>query len=78
MDEGSFINTYCRLQRNRQGLSLVDAADGACIMLTPDNACRIQPVKPTQCRDFPTRWRFAGWHERCPGCAPINQGGEPC
>lgn len=66
LEEGDFINRYCRLQRNRQGLSLIDAGDGACIMLT-DTGCRIQPVKPRQCRDFPLLWRFPGWEKRCPG-----------
>ena len=67
MEETDFINTYCHLQRNRQGLSLIDAEDGACIMLNADNSCRIQPVKPQQCSDFPQRWNFPGWETRCPG-----------
>lgn len=67
MDEVAFINEYCHLQRNRQGLSLIDAPDGACIMLTEDNLCRINEVKPQQCRDFPHKWNFPGWEQRCPG-----------
>lgn len=67
MDEVTFINELCHLQRNRRGLSLIDAPDGACIMLQPDNTCRIQPVKPRQCRDFPYKWNFPGWELRCPG-----------
>lgn len=67
MDEVTFINELCHLQRNRRGLSLIDAPDGACIMLQPDNTCRIQPVKPRQCRDFPHKWNFPGWENRCPG-----------
>lgn len=74
MCESDFINTYCRLQRNRQGLSLIDAANGACIMLE-NNDCRIQCVKPQQCRDFPHKWNFPGWEHRCPGA--ILQGKEP-
>lgn len=76
MSEEDFINTYCRLQRNRQGLSLIDGEDGACIMLC-DNACRIQDVKPRQCRDFPQHWRFPGWEQRCPGFAN-GKGGVSC
>lgn len=75
LEEVHFINTFCRLQRNRRGLSLIDAEDGACIMLQPDNTCRIQQVKPLQCRDFPLRWNFPGWEKRCPGA---KQGGAPC
>ena len=67
MDEQAFINQYCRLQSNRRGLSLTEAADGACIMLNADNTCRIQPVKPQQCRDFPQKWNFPGWELRCLG-----------
>ena len=66
-DEQEFINQYCRLQSNRRGLSLTEAADGACIMLNADSTCRIQPVKPQQCRDFPQKWNFPGWEQRCPG-----------
>lgn len=67
LKEVDFINEYCHLQRNRRGLSLIDAPDGACIMLTQDNACRIQAVKPEQCRNFPYKWNFPGWEKRCPG-----------
>lgn len=67
MEETEFINSLCHLQRNRRGLSLIDAEDGACIMLQKDNTCRIQDVKPRQCRDFPHKWNFPGWEKRCPG-----------
>lgn len=66
MDEQDFIDRYCRLRFNRRGLSLIDAPDGACIMLTPEG-CRIQEVKPQQCKDFPCRWNFPGWEKLCPG-----------
>ncbi|MBR4107334.1 MAG: YkgJ family cysteine cluster protein [Akkermansia sp.] len=73
MEETDFINKWCHLQRNRRGLSLIDAPDGACIMLEKDNTCRIQSVKPRQCRDFPYKWNFPGWEERCPGAGKIAQ-----
>lgn len=68
MSEEAFIERYCRLQRNRRGLSLIDAdnGNGPCCMLT-ESGCRIQPVKPQQCRDFPHKWNFPGWEQRCPG-----------
>lgn len=74
MEEGDFINTYCRLRGDRQGLSLIDAEDGACIMLT-DTGCRIQPVKPIQCRNFPHLWNFPGWEIRCPGAGKTSYEG---
>lgn len=77
MEEAEFVNTYCRLQRNRQGLSLIDAGDGACIMLS-HNECRIQKAKPQQCRDFPERWSFPGWEKRCPGAAAQEGGSCSC
>ena len=54
MDEQVFIDTCCRLRANRRGLSIRDAEDGACMMLTKDG-CRINPVKPRQCRDLRQR-----------------------
>jgi len=71
MREEDFIDQYCRLQRNRRGLSIIDAEDGACIMLT-ENGCRIQPVKPQQCKDFPYKWNFPGWENRCPGAGKLT------
>ena len=64
MDEQVFIDTCCRLRANRRGLSIRDAEDGACMMLTKDG-CRINPVKPRQCRDFPNKWNFPGWRDLC-------------
>ncbi len=77
LSETDFINTHCRLQRNRRGLSLLDAPDGACCMLRSDNSCAIQDVKPAQCRDFPLRWNFPGWEQRCPASSAWK-GGSPC
>lgn len=64
MEEQEFINEYCRLRANRRGLSIRDAADGACMMLT-ENGCRINPVKPRQCSGFPNQWNFPGWRSLC-------------
>ena len=75
MDEQEFINECCRLRANRKGLSIKDAADGACLMLT-ENGCRINPVKPRQCRDFPNKWNFPGWRELC-RAQEVNQTPDP-
>lgn len=71
MEEQDFIDQYCRLRFNRRGLSLTDAPDGACIMLAPEG-CRIQKVKPQQCKDFPYRWNFPGWETLCPGAGKTS------
>ena len=77
LPEEEFIDKLCRLQRNRQGLSLIDDEQGACIMLR-ENGCAIQPVKPLQCRDFPQRWNFPGWQDRCPGYGIQQKGDMTC
>lgn len=72
ISEEVFINDYCHLRGDRKGLSLMDAPDGACIMLNADNTCRIQEVKPIQCRNFPHKWNFPGWEQRCPGAGKTS------
>lgn len=64
-DEREFIQRFTRLSANRVHLSLAEGGDGSCVFLERGNACRIQPVKPEQCRGFPNRWRFDGWREIC-------------
>jgi Fe-S-cluster containining protein len=38
-----------------------------CIMLTADRRCRINEVKPEQCRLFPAHWRTLDADAYCPG-----------
>ncbi len=64
MDEHTFIQTHTRLRPNRDGLALIDHPDGSCIFLQGRD-CAIQPVKPSQCRDFPNGWNFPGWRDVC-------------
>ena len=64
MDVRDFIETFTCLTRDRNGLSIIDAPDGACIFLDK-NGCRINSVKPAQCRDFPVKWRFSGFEQIC-------------
>ena len=59
-----FTAAYTRLRANRSGLVLAEAADGACIFLQ-DNLCRIQGVKPRQCRDYPATWHIPGEEQFC-------------
>jgi Fe-S-cluster containining protein len=60
-----FIQRFTRLSANRRHLSLIEKEDGSCFFLEGTNICRIQPVKPHQCKGFPNRWRFDGWREIC-------------
>lgn len=64
MSEEAFIQTHTRLNTARSGLALMDQPNGACIFLE-GNLCRIQPVKPQQCRDFPNLWNFPGFEKSC-------------
>ena len=59
LSERDFIEVYCRLAANRAQLSLKEAPDGTCIFLK-GNDCRIYPVRPRQCRDFPAVWSVEG------------------
>ncbi|MBP7951325.1 MAG: YkgJ family cysteine cluster protein [Verrucomicrobiales bacterium] len=59
-----FIERFTRLRANRTGLSLTEKENGECIFLDGID-CRINAVKPQQCRDFPNKWNFPGWRDRC-------------
>jgi len=61
---GEFIRQYTRLTPERRGLMLTEQVTGACELLDGNN-CRVQPVKPQQCQDFPNNWNFPGWQEKC-------------
>ena len=65
LEPREFVERYTRLTQDRQGLTLIENAEGACIMLTAGNLCRINPAKPHQCRSFPERWRFPGFEALC-------------
>ncbi len=60
-----FIARHTDLRPSRSGLMLKSNPDGSCIFLQGLNTCTIQPVKPQQCRDFPNKWRFDGWRQKC-------------
>ena len=64
LEEPEFIERYTRLNSTRTGLALIDQANGACVFLE-GNECRVNPVKPQQCREFPTLWNFPGFEQQC-------------
>jgi Fe-S-cluster containining protein len=64
MSEDEFIQRHTRLRPDRRGLSLLEKADASCEWLEGRD-CRLQPVKPRQCRAFPNEWNFPGWREKC-------------
>jgi len=64
MSEADFIRDHTRLNQHRTGLSLLEQPDGTCVWLDGID-CRLQPVKPAQCRGFPNTWNFPGWRSLC-------------
>ena len=63
----AFTERYTRLRDDRQGLVLAERPDGACVFLEePPVTCRVQLVKPRQCRDFPFTWRYDDLDRVCP------------
>ena len=64
MDVDDFIEKFTRLRMNRNGLSLIEKDNHECIMLE-NGGCKIQSVKPFQCKGFPNRWNFPGWQKQC-------------
>lgn len=64
LSEVEFIQRFTQLRSDRQALVLDDQPGGACVFLEGQN-CRVQPVKPQQCRDFPNRWNFPGFQGQC-------------
>lgn len=73
LTEQEFLDRFTRLRTNRQGLSLIEKENHECIMLD-GHACRIHPVKPSQCAGFPNKWNFPGWQKVCEAIAiPIDE-----
>lgn len=62
-----FLTEYTELLPDRTGLTLPEKPDGSCCFLEEGEParCRIDPVKPVQCRRFPEHWNFPGWEEEC-------------
>jgi Fe-S-cluster containining protein len=64
ISEHDFIQAFTRVNADRSGLALADKDSGECIFLDGDD-CRVNPVKPQQCRNFPNLWNFPGFEEVC-------------
>lgn len=62
--EDGFVRDFTRLRVTRQGLSLIEKPNGECFFLDGID-CRLQAVKPRQCRGFPNTWNFPGWRHQC-------------
>ena len=65
MEARDFIDQFCDLEERRY-LVLKKYPDEACIFLD-ENGCKIHPVKPGQCKDFPRKWRTRRSFDYCQG-----------
>ncbi len=74
LDVYTFTSLYTTLTLNRKDLSLTETGDGRCVFLQEDNTCRIQPVKPAQCRGFPFLWRSKRLEAECAALRRANGG----
>ena len=69
MNEADFIAHETEVSPDRKSLVLKSDPDGACAYLTPDNLCRINPVKPDKCRTCPFEWTNPDSATVCPEMA---------
>lgn len=75
MEEWDFIQQYTRIRPQRDGLALLDKANGECIFLEGAD-CRIQEAKPVQCKGFPNTWNFPGWRTLCEAVPRLEKSGK--
>ena len=73
LTEDVFVERHTRLRPDRRGLSLLERADHSCAWLDGQN-CRLQAVKPRQCRAFTNEWNFPGWREKCEAVPTLVEG----
>ncbi len=72
MTEYRFTEQYTELLPDRSALTLTELENGDCIFFDADAGCRINSVKPEQCRAFPYRWRFRNWENECEGAKAMG------
>ena len=68
LDLEKFMAEFVALSADRRQLVLAGEPTSPCRFLSEDSGvatCRIQPVKPAQCRNFPRQWNYPGWEKRC-------------
>ena len=69
--EQDFIDRETEVAPDRRGLILKSRPDGACVWLSDNNLCRINPVKPDKCRTFPHEWTNDDSEKICPGLRQV-------
>lgn len=64
-----FVNGFCGLLERRK-LVLKKHSDESCVFLS-DKGCRVHPVKPLQCIEFPSKWRTPASFNYCQGLKKV-------
>ncbi len=70
VDFDVFMRDFTALSADRRDLVIAGKADRPCRFFeetAEGPQCKIQCVKPRQCRDFPLRWNYPGWENDCAG-----------
>jgi Fe-S-cluster containining protein len=67
-----FTEKFTALSPDRRGLVLKDNPDGTCSLLEADGLCRVNDVKPAQCRAFPFSWTNSDSTTICPALAELR------
>ena len=65
MDVYAFTETHCLLM-DRQHLALKKHPDETCLFLG-DGGCAVYEARPSQCRDFPMKWKTERSLNYCAG-----------
>lgn len=78
LDIYEFTERYTLLTNSRGQLNLTEQEDGSCIFLQEDNTCRINPVKPVQCRGFPYSWITPVLDKSCPALGELKRSQKGC
>lgn len=73
LDIYEFTARYTVLTYSRDQLNLTEQEDGSCIFLQEDNTCRINSVKPVQCRGFPYSWITPVLDRSCPALHEVKE-----
>ena len=67
MSSEAFIEKYTYLTEDRKSLSIIDNELGHCYFFDDEKSqCKIYDQRPSQCRNFPLKWNFENWEDKCP------------
>ena len=69
-----FKSDYCGVDEGR--VVLHSRSDDACIFLDDEKGCKINDVKPYQCKAFPFKWRDEDAYDYCHGIKNLDSGGK--